>query len=269
MQRLRTQVDRIDLEILKLLQQRTKLSRRIGETKRRHGAIVYVPERERELLQRVERLSRGKLPPRSVAAIYREILSSSRAAQGQDAIGLLRAGAAEMLAPARECLGTCSEFVALKSWPELTGALRRGSLTLALLSGTDLGRILRGSRWRDDFIERHSVVGDFTGRGRGLAHRIFIVTPRVKDVFAEATRVLILIECKSTANAVKSWIKSMPERSIEEEVLGTYRGVASSVLLRLSAARPVKVASIVDGLRKAGISFSLLGSYGGSEDHGG
>ena len=50
MRSLRQQVDRIDLKILKLLQQRTKLSGQIGKMKRRHGAVIYVPERERELI---------------------------------------------------------------------------------------------------------------------------------------------------------------------------------------------------------------------------
>src|SRR5882762_862622 len=90
---LRQQVDRIDSRILQLLQQRTKLSGKIGEAKRRGGAVIYVPERERDLLARAIRLSKGKLPARGVAAIYREILSSSRAAQGQAPIGLLRASA--------------------------------------------------------------------------------------------------------------------------------------------------------------------------------
>ncbi len=87
MQRLRQQVDRIDQKLLQLLQQRTKLSGEIGETKRRHGAVIYVPERERELLARIMRLTRGKLPARAVAAVYREILSGSRAAQAQPPIG--------------------------------------------------------------------------------------------------------------------------------------------------------------------------------------
>ena len=91
MQHLRRQVDRIDLKMLQLLQQRTKLSGRIGRMKHRHGAVIYVPERERELVARLIRLSKGRLSARAVAALYREILSSSRAAQGQAPIGLLRA----------------------------------------------------------------------------------------------------------------------------------------------------------------------------------
>jgi chorismate mutase len=74
MQPLRRQVDRIDLKMLQLLQQRTKLSGRIGRMKRRHGAVIYVPERERELLTRLIHLSKGTPPPRAVAALYREIL---------------------------------------------------------------------------------------------------------------------------------------------------------------------------------------------------
>src|SRR5450432_3766220 len=76
MQRLRQQVDRIDLKMLRLLQQRTKLSGQIGQMKRRHGAVVYVPERERELVARLTRLSQGLPPARTIAALYREIMSS-------------------------------------------------------------------------------------------------------------------------------------------------------------------------------------------------
>ena len=85
MQRLRRQVDRIDLKMLQLLQQRTKLSGQIGRMKRRHGAVIYVPERERELLARAVRLSRGKLTAKAVTSIFREILSSSRAAASSPA----------------------------------------------------------------------------------------------------------------------------------------------------------------------------------------
>src|ERR1035441_161549 len=101
MQRLRQQVDRIDLKMLQLLQQRTKLSGQIGKMKRRHGAVIYVPERERELVARLTRLSKGQPSARAVAALYREILSSSRAAQGQAPIGLLRAGAPLLLPAGR------------------------------------------------------------------------------------------------------------------------------------------------------------------------
>src|SRR5271163_3903271 len=107
MQRLRQQVDQIDLKMLRLLQQRTKLSGQIGQMKRRHGAVVYVPERERELVARLTRLGKGLPPARAVAAIYREIMSSSRAAQGQEPIGVLRASVPVVLPASMACFGAC------------------------------------------------------------------------------------------------------------------------------------------------------------------
>src|SRR5579871_5537813 len=88
-QSLRRQLDQIDRKLLRLLQQRTSLSGEVGRTKRRMGAEIYVPDRERELLGRVVELAGDQLPPGAAAAIFREILSSSRAAQGQPPIGVI------------------------------------------------------------------------------------------------------------------------------------------------------------------------------------
>src|SRR5476649_1952975 len=137
MQRLRLQVDRIDLKMLQLLQQRTKLSGQIGKMKRRHGAVIYVPERERELVARLARLSKGLPPARAVAALYREIMSSSRAAQGQTPIGVLRASAPLVLPASRACFGACDQFSPKKTWAELVKGLDSGALSLALLTGED------------------------------------------------------------------------------------------------------------------------------------
>jgi chorismate mutase/prephenate dehydratase len=119
-------VDRIDQRLLQLLQQRTKLSGEIGRTKRRHGAEIYVPGRERDLLARVAKLAGGKLPPPAVGAIFREILSSSRAAQGQAPIGVLQRNAVAIVPMARCHFGACDRFVALAAWPEMKRQLLAG-----------------------------------------------------------------------------------------------------------------------------------------------
>ena len=263
-------MDRIDLEILKLLQQRTKLSRRIGETKRRHGAVVYVPDRERELLQRVDRLTRGKLPPRSVTAIFREILSSSRAAQGQAAIGLLRASESSLLPTARWCFGACDEFLTFSTWPEIQRCLHDGSLALALLTGAELENVLRDADARQQFLKTLAVAGDFEpspARPSGLDEAVFIITPKTGDVAGDANRILVLIECKSNTNAVKSWIKSMPERSIQVDETGGIRPAELSILARLSSAKKINVDGAFTGLQGARVPFSIVGIYGGTGDY--
>jgi chorismate mutase len=272
MQRLRIQVDRIDLKLLQLLQQRTKLSRRIGETKRRHGAVIYVPEREREVLSRVTHLSRGKLPPRAAVAIFREILSSSRAEQGQAPIGVLQASADKIIPPARWCFGACDEFQLVKSWSDLAEGLKSGSLLLALLTGEDLIKVLRGSKVRRQFLERVSVAGDLpSGRDASLAETIFILRPRVAELTGEANRTLILIECKSTMNAVKTWLKSMPnplthlDSSSRSQTVAGLSGSRMLVLLRQASS--LDMAQVTEALHSSAISFSVLGTYHGLDDY--
>jgi len=255
-------VDLIDREILKLLQQRNKISRRIGETKRRHGAVIYVPERERELLQRVERLSKGKLPERAAAAIFREIMSSSRAAQGQGAIGLLAAGAREIAAAAHGIFGASSGYYIGKSWRDLATRLKKEQLALALLAGAELAKILRAPAARREFAESFEVVGDFEeGGAKGLAERIFVVTPRRTSGDIPGERALILIECKSTGDAVKRRFKSMGKSSIQtemREISRSSRGRGDAVfLVRVSSAKPRFL-----GVPPSEAGATVLGIYG-------
>jgi len=278
MQRLRQQVDRIDLKMLQLLQQRTKLTGEIGKMKRRHGAVIYVPERERELVARLTRLSQDKLPARAVAALYREILSSSRAAQGQQPIGFLEASAPIVLPASRTCFGACDRFSPRKKWAELAEGLHTGELSLALLTGDDLLDALKTARWRSVFLAGLTVVGDFypafdpkPSPGR----RIFIVTPAGNGAAPDAGRILILIECKSTLNAIKSLLHSMPDLPIHAEPLTRRAAPArkglSSALVLLTLDRPANGIQVTDHLvragKQAGVAISILGLYPGTEEY--
>lgn len=273
-------MDRIDLKILRLLQQRTKLSTRIGEAKRRHRAVIYVPERERELFARVARLSKGKLPATAATSIYREILSSSRAAQGQAPIGLLQAGVSAVLAPGRWYFGACDQFQPKKTWNELTAGLVGGSLALVLLTGADLTGLLGTPKGWRDFSRHLTVVGDFPPAldpAVPLGERIFIVTPRGKGASGQANRVLILIKCKSTVNAVKSLSNSMPDRPIHAEQLRLcVRPAPDETVATLARLTWSKLANgirltgeLVTACKLAGLEISILGVYPDTENYGG
>jgi hypothetical protein len=250
--------------------------------KRRHGAVIYVPERERELVARLTRLSKGQPPAQAVAALYREILSSSRAAQGQAPIGLLRASAPLVLPASRACFGACDEFLPKRTWAELAEGLGSGALSLALVTGDDLAGALGTPRHQSGFLNRLTVAGDFPPIGdakSALGRRIFIVTPRGSGAGVEADRILILIECKSTVNAIKSLLHSMPDFSIHAEHLtrparrGSTRRGPVVALARLTLARPVDginaTSRLLAASKSAGIPISILGIYPGTEDYGG
>lgn len=75
--KLRRNIDEIDAEILKLLNQRAELAVDIGKEKSKRQAPYHVPEREREIYERLERLNEGPFNNESLRAVFREILSAT------------------------------------------------------------------------------------------------------------------------------------------------------------------------------------------------
>jgi len=76
---LRSKIDRIDRELVELVNERATLALRIGEIKNTQGQCVYAPGREETILARVQELSQGPLPDECIRTVFREIISGSRA----------------------------------------------------------------------------------------------------------------------------------------------------------------------------------------------
>lgn len=77
LQDLRTQIDVLDREIVLLLNRRYEVVKKVGEWKHAHKQPIYVPEREKMLLEKLEKLNPGPMSSETLRAIYREIMSGS------------------------------------------------------------------------------------------------------------------------------------------------------------------------------------------------
>ncbi len=73
----RKAVDQIDLQIIKLLNERARHILEIGRIKLKAGQEIYAPHRELAVLRRLCRLNRGPITNESLRAIYREVMSSA------------------------------------------------------------------------------------------------------------------------------------------------------------------------------------------------
>jgi chorismate mutase/prephenate dehydratase len=78
---LRSQIDKLDLQILKLINERASVAAKIGRIKDDHGAEVFSAAREEEVLQNVLQVNKGPLDVSTVRAVFRELMSGSRALQ--------------------------------------------------------------------------------------------------------------------------------------------------------------------------------------------
>ncbi|NOX20547.1 MAG: prephenate dehydratase [Nitrospirae bacterium] len=77
LKKLRKEIDRIDEEILNLLNKRAEIVLQIAEEKRKKNQRFYVPHREHEILERLRRLNKGPFPNDALRIIFREIISAS------------------------------------------------------------------------------------------------------------------------------------------------------------------------------------------------
>jgi chorismate mutase / prephenate dehydratase len=73
----RQAIDRLDNQIVELLNERTKHVLEIGALKIKAGEEIYAPHRELAVLERVCKLNEGPITNESLRAVYREIMSSA------------------------------------------------------------------------------------------------------------------------------------------------------------------------------------------------
>src|SRR3954454_6370390 len=83
---LRGQIDKLDLHILELLNKRASVAAQIGKIKADQGGEVFSAAREEEALGNVRAAHEGPLDTVTVRAIFRELISGSRAIQKQQKI---------------------------------------------------------------------------------------------------------------------------------------------------------------------------------------
>lgn len=114
----RSEIDRIDGELLNLLNLRARCAQKVGEIKARHGAegYIYRPEREAQVLRRLQDINTGPLPSENITFFFREVMSACLSLE--DPLGIA------FLGP----LGTFSESAAVKHFGHAARLLPQSSI---------------------------------------------------------------------------------------------------------------------------------------------
>jgi len=74
----RAEIDGIDSELLRLLNARARCAQKVGEIKAEHGeaGYIYRPEREAQVLRRLQDSNPGPLPGENITFFFREVMSA-------------------------------------------------------------------------------------------------------------------------------------------------------------------------------------------------
>jgi chorismate mutase/prephenate dehydratase len=113
LQDLRNRIDGLDDQLLNVLNERMELVKKVGELKRSSQSIIYRPEREKQILDRLEKSNTGLLTRQAIDAIFFEIFAVSRNLELPERVSYLGPEGSFTHQAAESRFGGMSEYLVL------------------------------------------------------------------------------------------------------------------------------------------------------------
>jgi len=122
----RSEIDRIDKEILKLLNKRAELALKIAEIKKKKGLSFYDPVREKRVINNLVKLNKGPFTDDTVKTLFRELLSATLALQESQKIAYLGPEGTFTHLAAIKYFGSFAQFEAEESIKSIFESVEKG-----------------------------------------------------------------------------------------------------------------------------------------------
>lgn len=123
---LRVSIDAVDTQLLQLLNQRAALANAVGDIKRQEGSQVYRPEREAQVIHKLQTRNDGPLQSNNIANIWREVMSACRALEAPHRVAYLGPAGTFSEQAAEHFFGVSIEHVPCASFEEVFEATASG-----------------------------------------------------------------------------------------------------------------------------------------------
>ena len=123
---LRNAIETVDQQLLLLLNQRASLADEIGDIKRQEGSQVYRPEREAQVIRKLQTANQGPLRAESIANVWREVMSACRALEEPHRVAYLGPEGTFSEQAAEAFFGVSIEHVPCTSFDEVFEATASG-----------------------------------------------------------------------------------------------------------------------------------------------
>jgi chorismate mutase/prephenate dehydratase len=247
--KLRAEIDKFDHQLLDLLNRRAAVAAQIGKVKADTGGEVFNAAREEEVLNAILKAHKGPLPEVTVKAIFRELISGSRALQSVQRVAFLGPDYSYSHLAAIERFGQSAEYSQVGSIQSVFDEVARKHANFGVVpleNSTD-GRI---ADTLDCFIRNPTVRVCAEIRMRVHHHLLANCQPaEVRRVYSKAQA---LSQCRQ-------WLsKNMPQATIHP-----VNSTADAA--RLVQGEPSFSAAVAS--RQAGVRYGLKTLFASIEDH--
>lgn len=211
----RKEIDRIDDEILRLLNERSKSVIEIGKLKKQQdaGANLHTPAREAAIIERLVKQNTGPFPSEAIRPVYREIMSASLSLEGPQKVAYLGPRATFTHMACMQKFGASAQYIPVNSIKEVFSEVERGRANFGVvpIENTTEGVV---NHTLDMFIDSNLLIyGEVL---QEVSHHLMSKTGVAEDVKKICSHPQAIAQCRN-------WIENHMPHVLVSEVASTAR----------------------------------------------
>lgn len=247
----RKEIDRIDDEILRLLNERSKSVIEIGKLKKEKDADanLHTQGREAAIIERLMKRNTGPFPTEAIRPVYREIMSASLSLEGPQKVAYLGPRATFTHMACMQKFGSSAQYVPVHSIKEVFSEVERGRANFGVvpIENTTEGVV---NHTLDMFVDSNLLIyGEIL---QEVSHHLLSKSGVMEEVKKVYSHPHAIAQCRS-------WLETNLPHVPVAEVASTARAAELCIDEPSSAAIASELASQLYGLKviKARIEDNL------------
>jgi len=237
----RQEIDRIDDQILRLLNERSKSVIEIGKLKKQRDADAHLhtPAREAAIFDRLSKQNTGPFPTDAIRAVYREIMSASLSLEGPQKVAYLGPRATFTHMACMQKFGSSAQYIPVNSIKEVFSEVERGRAHFGVvpIENTTEGVV---NHTLDMFVDSSLLIyGEVL---QEVAHHLMSKSGATGDIKRIYSHSHAIAQCRN-------WLETNLPHVPVSEVASTARAAELSVDDPSAAAIASELASQLYGLK--------------------
>ncbi len=237
----RQEIDRIDDQILRLLNERSKSVIEIGKLKKKKDAEapLHTPAREAAIFDRLSQQNTGPFPTDAIRAVYREIMSASLSLEGPQKVAYLGPRATFTHMACMQKFGSSAQYIPVNSIKDVFSEVERGRANFGVvpIENTTEGVV---NHTLDMFVDSSLLIyGEVL---QEVAHHLMSKSGVAGDIKRIYSHPHAIAQCRN-------WLETNLPHVPVSEVASTARAAELSVDDPSAAAIASELASQLYGLK--------------------
>jgi chorismate mutase / prephenate dehydratase len=211
----RQDIDRIDDEILRLLNERSKTVIEIGKLKKQsdHQANLHTPRREAEIVSRLMGDNKGPFPNEAIRSVYREIMSASLSLEGPQRVAYLGPRATFTHLACIQKFGNSAQYIPVSSIKDVFNEVERARVHFGIvpIENSTEGVV---NHTLDMFVDSNLVI--YGEVSQEVSHHLLSKTGEIDDIKTIYSHPHAIAQCRN-------WLESNLPKIAVSDVPSTAR----------------------------------------------